>query len=506
MNICEWVDHWAEAAADRPAIICGDRQYSYAELADSIASLATVLQNDFGITEGDRVAYLGHNNPRMLEAVFACAKMGAMLVPLNWRLAVPELVQILVDAEARLLIVGQEQIAVATAVTEQLDTCRPVHADRNPGSDPWPGLQALQEQNNAVYVDREDRSDNPVLILYTSGTTGRPKGVVLTQSALLWNAVHSVSMHDMTASDYILNELPLFHAGGVNMQVLPALYIGATVMLHETFDPGLVLESITSGMPTLTGLVPAQIKAVTGHADWAATDMGRLRSVTTGSTFVPDSCIEPWVERGVTAIQVYGTTETSAIAIHQTRANAGATKGSVGFPAMHCRIRIVDSDGQDMTAGEHGEILVSGPNLFEQYWRNPSATEDALRDGWFHTGDIGFHRADGAYVIADRKKDLIISGGENIYPAELEAVLDEHPDIVEAAVVGRSDDRWGEVPVAVVVITDDSRLDHERVHALFKDRLARFKHPQQVMLVDKLPRNAMGKVEKFQLRKLIANK
>jgi len=194
-----------------------------------------------------------------------------------------------------------------------------------------------------------------------------------------------------------------------------------------------------------------------------------------------------------------------AVAIHQTCANADATAGSVGFAARHCQIRIVDTDGHDVMAAENGQILIKGPNVFKEYWYNSMATENALRKGWFHSGDIGYCRPDGAYVISDRKADLIISGGENIYPAELEAILDEHPEIAEAAVVGEPDERWGEVPVAVVVMKKDGHMDEEGVRALFKNRLARFKHPQRVMLVDELPRNAMGKVEKFELRKQIAS-
>jgi fatty-acyl-CoA synthase len=327
---------------------------------------------------------------------------------------------------------------------------------------------------------------------------------VLTQYALLHSAQNSVAMHDMTADDRILAVLPMFHAGGLNIQTLPALYAGATVILHPGYDPGAVLASIASDLPSLTALVPAQIKSLVAHSDWPETDMRHLRCMTTGSTFVPDSCIEPWIGQGVAALQVYGATETCAVAIHQTHANADATAGSVGFAAKHCKIRIVDNEGHDVMAGEHGQILIKGAHVFKEYWHNSVATENALRGGWFYSGDIGYCRPDGAYVVTGRKADLIISGGENIYPAELEVILDEHPEIAEAAVIGQPDERWGEVPVAFVVTKKTSHMDSDGVRALFKNRLARFKHPQRVMLVDELPRNAMGKVEKFELRKQIA--
>jgi fatty-acyl-CoA synthase len=504
-GLSRWINHWAVATPNKIAIIFGDQQYSYSRLASAIAKLAAVFKHEFGIKEGDRVAYLGNNSPRIIEALLACARTGAILVPLNWRLAVPELLEILADAGASLLIVGEDQAGAATAIIERLDSCRPVHAYQDPHcSSPghsWPGLQALQDQSEVAGTEIEDRSGQPVLILYTSGTTGWPKGAVLTQNALLRSAQNSVAMHDMTADDRILAVLPMFHAGGLNIQTLPALYAGATVILHPGYGPEAVLASIASDLPSLTALVPAQINPLVAHSDWSTTDMNHLRCVTTGSTFVPDSCIEPWIERGVVPLKVYGATETCAVAIHQTQANVDLTAGSVGFAAKHCQIRIVDNEGHDVTAGEHGQILIKGTNVFKEYWHNSVATENALRGGWFHSGDIGYCRPDGSYVISDRKADLIISGGENIYPAELEAVLDEHPEIAEAAVVGQPDERWGEVPVAFVVTKKASHLDSEGVRALFKNRLARFKHPHRVMLVDKLPRNAMGKVEKFELRK-----
>lgn len=440
----DWIGNWAQATPDKTAIVFNGGHRSYSELEDDIAGLASALQHDFGIGEGDRVAWLGNNSPRVIETLFACARIGAILVPLNWRLAVLK-----------------------------------------PGT------------------GQADRSDNPVLILYTSGTTGQPKGVVLTKGALAWSARNSVAMHDLTADDRILMVLPMFHAGGFNIQTLSALSVGATIYLEEGFEPGNVLRKIEQSKPTLTGLVPAQIKAMVAHPGWTETDVSSLRSITTGSTFVPEACIDVWTERGVTALQVYGATETCAVAIHQTCENAAMTKGSVGFAAENCAVRLVGDGSHEVASGTHGVILIKGLNVFKEYWGNPSATAEALKDGWFHTGDIGYQRPDGSYVISGRQADLIISGGENIYPAELEVILNGHPEIVEAAVIGLVDDRWGEVPVAVVVKMKGSELDQETVQGLFKDKLARFKWPKRVIMVDGLPRNAMGKVRNSELRQLI---
>lgn len=513
MKLANWIDHHADVDADKTAIVFSDSQQSYATLAAAISRLAAVFQHEFGIGEGDRIAWLGYNSPRVIEALFACARLGAILVPLNWRLAVPELVQIVDDAGARILIAGEGHLQTATAIADILETCRPVHdpstIKEEPGFGSCPCLQNLQDQIGADQINElpvnVDFSENPILILYTSGTTGKPKGVVLTQDALSWSARNSVAMHGMTAEDHVLLALPMFHAGGFNIQALPALSVGASMTLFEGFEPGAVLAEIGSGRPTLAGLVPAQISAMRAHPDWNETDLRHLRCITTGSTFVPDSCIDTWNQRGVTAIQVYGATETCVVAIHQNCENADSSKGSAGYAAKHCEIRIIDDKGQDVPRDSHGEILVKGPNVFKEYWRNPEATDRALNEGWFHTGDIACQRPDGAYVISDRKADRIISGGENIYPAELEAILDEHPEIVESAVIGMKHERWGEAPVAIVVASKDSQLDSKGVKELFENRLARFKHPQKVMLVDRLPRNAMGKIEKFALRKQFAD-
>lgn len=508
MCLCSWIDERLETTQDKPAIVFDGQAYSYSELAEGVASLATVMQAVFGVKQGDRVAYLGSNSPRMIEALFACAKTAAILVPLNWRLAVPELVQILVDAGVTLLITGDDKLDAAVTISKQLENCRVVHAYQNPLADAvsssWPALQALQLKAGAAETGVAERPGNPVLILYTSGTTGKPKGVVLTQDMLVWSARNSVAMHEMNASDQILMVLPMFHAGGFNIQTLPALSVGATVILHEGFEPGSVLTEINSGGITLAGLVPAQINAMLAHPDWDNTDMSRLRCITTGSTVVPDSCIQAWQDRGVPALQVYGATETCAVAIHQRVDNAVSTRGSVGLAAEHCRVRVVNDDGLDLPPGEHGELLIKGPNVFKTYWCNPEATAEALSDGWFHSCDIGFQRPDGSFVISDRKADLIISGGENIYPAELEAILNVHPQIIDAAVIGRFDERWGEVAVAFVVTATGSDLTEDEILSMFENRLARFKHPREVKLVAQLPRNAMGKIEKFELRKMIA--
>jgi fatty-acyl-CoA synthase len=323
---------------------------------------------------------------------------------------------------------------------------------------------------------------------------------VLTQDALFWNAVNAAHAHDLTSEDHVLTTLPMFHVGGLNIQTLPALHAGATVTLHRRFDPTAKLRDIAARRPTITLMVPATMSAILRHPDFAATDISSLRLIMAGSSTIPEALIRAFHERGVPVGQVYGSTETAPVAIYLRGPEARARVGAAGRSAIHCGIRIVDEAGNDVPPGRPGEILVKGPNLFLEYWGDPAATAAALDDGWFHTGDIGHRDAEGFIWIDDRKKDVVISGGENIYPAELENVLADCPDIAEAAVVARPDERWGEVAVAVVVAKPGCGIDAARVLALFDGRLARFKHPRDVVFVDALPRNVMGKILKYELR------
>jgi fatty-acyl-CoA synthase len=342
----------------------------------------------------------------------------------------------------------------------------------------------------------------PLLIVYSSGTTGRPKGAVLRQEALLWNGVMSQHMHALTAGDHVLTVLPLFHVGGLNILTTPALHVGATVTLHARFAPGPMLDALAVDRPTLTVLVPSTIQALIEHPGWGETDVSSLRAVTTGSTQVPQPLIDAVEARGVPVLQVYGSTETSPIAIYTPLAGDRSRPGSTGLPGLLCEARIVGDDGVEVPAGSPGEVVVRGPNVLFEYWGNAAATGEALRDGWFHTGDIGTRDEDGYFFIHDRKKNMIISGGENIYPAEIERVLAHHPAVAEVAVIGRPDAKWQEVPVAYVVPRAGAAPDPEALRRHVAEHLARFKVPRDVVFVDGLPRNALGKVQHFLLKEI----
>lgn len=459
---------WPECApAAAPALRFEGETLAYGALAQAARGCAAMLAAQ-GVGRGDRVAFLGANHPAQLVLFFACARLGAMLLPLNWRLALPELAFILADATPRLLLATREFLPVARQL-------RPEALDAEA---PCDGEHAAT-----------GGEDDAVLLVYTSGTTGRPKGAVLDQRAIAANARHGVAMHGITAADRVLTVLPLFHVGGLNIQTTPALSVGAEVVLHPRFDPAGFFAACAAERPTLSLLVPAVMQALVTHPGWAGADLASLRAIGAGSSDVPLPLIEAFHARGVPVQQVYGATETGPIALWQTREEALAAPGSIGRPGGAVEAKL----------SAQGEILVRGPNTLRRYWPDVPALDD---DGWFATGDVGRIDEHSRWWFTDRLKHVIISGGENIYPAEVERVLREAPGVAEGAVCGRADARWGEVPVAVVV--PGPGFAPEAVLAHFRGRLARFKQPHAVVAVPALPRTALGKVELAALRKLAA--
>jgi fatty-acyl-CoA synthase len=504
VDLCTLIERNAAFAPDKPAVHFEGETLSYTAFNARIEQTARALKSELGVSRGDRVAILSLNRPDYLVLLYACARLGAMLVPLNWRLAVAEQLFILSDAAAKVLVLEKAFDAILPVLEERLPETVVVGLDFVPSSGSLFDTLLTQARGDG----RNPHTDLscPLLIVYTSGTTGRPKGAVLRQEALLWNGVMSQHMHGLTSDDHVLTVLPFFHVGGLNIQTTPALHHGATVTIHARFTPDATLAAIRRDRPTLTVLVPAIIQAVTDHPGWTTADLSSLRAVSTGSTIVPQPLIDCFVARGVPVLQVYGSTETCPIAVY-TRLHGDLSRpGSTGLPGLCCEATIIDGAGNQLPPEMPGEIAVRGPNVFYEYWGNEEATRAALHDGWYRTGDIGRRDADGYFWVHDRKKNLIISGGENIYPAEIERVLLEHPEVTECGVIGRSDPRWDEVPVAYVIRRSGSRLDAEDLKAHVQSQLARFKVPRDIIFVGDLPRTALGKVQHFMLKQLDASK
>ena len=511
MNLAEWIDHNAGLTPDKAAIRFPGRDFSYAVLAALIDRFAAALTSG-GVKRGACVAYLGYNSPEMLALLFACARIGTLFMPLNWRLAAPEHRQMLEGCPPAVLFVEPPFIAQMTegnsSGTESLRSAPAgiTLVAMGPAQAGWVGCDDfLARATGPAPRDPGADAQAPLLICYTSGSTGKPKGVLLTQDALLWNAANSADMHDLTAKDIILTTLPLFHVGGLNNQTTPAFAAGCTVILHPKFDVDATFDAIERDHVTLTVLVPAQLDMMMASPRWQGANFSSLRMITSGSTIVPERLISAVHAKGVPLIQVYGSTETCPIAVYLKAQDAERKAGTTGKPARHCRLRIADDLGKDVPQGATGEILIQGHNVMSGYWNAPEATAAVLRDGWFHTGDMGHVDAEGYLTVDGRKKEMIISGGENIYPAEIENVLLDCPDIAEASVVGRADPRWGEVVVAVVALKEGRDLSAEQVLKLLEGRIARYKHPKEVVFVGQLPKTALGKIRKDDVRRMVAH-
>ena len=460
-----------------------------------------------GLQTGDRVAYLGLNHPDQLVLLFALACLKAILLPLNYRLAQAELAHVLKDAEPTLILFDDPHAATAASLASVQVMQTVALADLKTHGLSHVGLSiatadTFESPEPIDPIDADpDLQDAPVLLVYTSGTSGKPKGALHTQAQLLANCQIAVAAMELTDFDHVLTVLPLFHAGGLCIQTLPALYAGARVSLHARFDAGRWLQDVQRLRPTTSLMVPATMRAVLDHPAFASTDLSSLRFLGAGSSQVPLRLIDAFHARGVPVCQIYGATETGPASIILLRTDALHHTGSAGKPGQGVQVKLADELCAEVVPGAVGEIVIRAPNVMQGYWRD--SQNAALKDGWFRTGDLAWRDADGFYWVVGRSKDMIISGGENIYPAELESILADCPQILEAAVIGQPDPKWGEVAVALIVCHPGAELTSEAVLHLFDGKLARFKHPRRVVFVAALPKTALGKVQKALLAEMV---
>ena len=505
----DWLAHHADVRPTKEAVIDlgTKRRFTWAEVNDRTSRLAAALTTEFGVGDGDRVAVLAHNNSNLFEVQFACWKLGAVMVPLNWRLAVPELEFIVGDASPTVMIHDDPLADPAAQVAKTCGIDRLINWD-GPSTDE--AGRVADYEDLIVSIEPLDNPiiwfhDQPVTIMYTSGTTGRPKGAIITQGMVLWNVVNSTSFFKLGVDMTNLAFLPLFHTGGLNCFANPAFHYGGRNIIMRDFEPSLALEYMTNpdhGVTHLLG-VPANFLFMSQDPAFETATFPTMEICGVGGSPTPEPLIETWTAKGLPLQQGFGMTETSPMVLALTPESAVTKIGAAGQPAMHTQVRLVDENGVDIhESGVTGELWVRGPNVTPGYWNRPDATVEAITDGWLHTGDAARRDDDGYYYIIDRWKDMYISGGENVYPAEVESVLYQLPEIAEVSVIGVPDDTWVEVGRACVVLKEGRELTEQAIIAHCRANLARFKVPHSVVFLDEIPHNATGKVLKRELRRL----
>jgi fatty-acyl-CoA synthase len=495
----DWIAHHSRRTPDKIAAIdlASGRRFSYSEFDARISRLATHLRDALKVTRGDRVAVLALNTTDTLEVQFACFRLGAVFLPLNTRLTVPELQFIVGDASPKVVVYDDDLAETARDVAKLCDVASTLALGSN-GS-----YEAAIAAAKPLGIIEEVTLDDISTIMYTSGTTGHPKGAIITHGMTFWNCVNLGGSACISPSTVHLVVLPLFHTGGLNCYTNPTLHAGGTVMIMRAFDPGIALQligDVAQGINVFFG-VPAIYQFMAQHPSFATTDLSRLLNGGVGGAPMPVPLLKVWEARGVALQQGYGMTETSPSVLVLDRQDAARKAGSAGKQVLHTEVRIVRPDGSDAAVGELGELWVKGPNVTPGYWNRPEANKSSFTDGWLHTGDATRIDEEGFYYIVDRWKDMYISGGENVYPAEVENVLHQIGAIAEAAIIGIPDAQWGEVGMAIVAVKPGERLTEADVLAHCAANLARFKCPRQVRFVEALPRNATGKIHKPTLRK-----
>jgi acyl-CoA synthetase (AMP-forming)/AMP-acid ligase II len=492
------LEHHALRTPDKPIAVFDDKAVTYREMVDWSAALAGGLRAR-GVGAGDVVGLLSYNSIEFLATIFAANYVGAIAMPVNWRLAAAELRFILEHSGARALVCDEALLELADEATTGMDALVRVHVGDDPaaGWERFADLASAAGESTRVHLQGDDIHR----LMYTSGTTGRPKGVMITHANLAWKNFAHIAEFGFTSDDVGLACGPLYHVGALDLITTTMIAVGATTVIHRIFDAGRVVDEIERSRVTSVWTAPAMVRAILDVPGIEQRDLSSVKLIIAGGEKMPI----PFIERlrrvfpSAWFADAYGLTETVSGDTFLDRESTVAKLGSVGRPCQYLELDIWDEHGRPLPPGDRGEVVLRGPKVFKGYWRDPDATATAFAGGWFHTGDIGVRDGDGYLYIVDRLKDMIVSGGENIASSEVERVLYEHASVVEVAVVGRPDHRWGEVPVAFVVATSDATTADELIEHC-RGQLARFKVPKDVVFIDALPRNPSGKVLKRELR------
>jgi fatty-acyl-CoA synthase len=495
-----WVGDWSERRARLSPDAVGLRDattgtaYTYAEL-DARANRTARLLADHGISDGERVAVLSRNRPELVDLFFATGKTGGVLAPLSHRLAPPEVATLLDDVDPGLLVVEEPFDNLVETVLQRDATGfdGPVRSLSTAGEGPWPSFNA-ERPDDASPVERAPLGlDDPHLFLHTGGSTGTPKVTVVTHGAIYWNSFNTITAWGLRPDDVTPMVFPMFHTGGWNVLTVPCFHLGATVTIAREFDAGQVLGLLDDGA-TVFVAVPAMYRMLTEHEDWSSTDLSSLRLAKSGGGPCRETVMRAWWDRGVDLTQGYGLTECGPNNFAMPDDWAPDRADSIGTPVMHVDARVVDDGGAPVEPGAIGELELASPHAAAGYWRRPEETEATFGGGWVSTGDLARVDEDGYYYIEGRKKNLFVSGGENVYPAEVEDAVADHQKVDEVVVIGVPDEQWGHVGKAVV--EGDRSLTLDELRSFLEDRLAGFKQPRHLAFVDEMPMSGPSKIDR----------
>lgn len=502
MIVFDWISKWAIYYPDKISIkeYESNRALTYLQLNNvaNFLSYKLLFQNNLKI--GDRIAVLAENSLEHLVLFSVCQKTGLILVPLNYRLAPKELDYQLNDCESTVLIFEDKFLDKV----KDLDSFSRIKIKINLID----VSELIEKEKNNIHnfeANETFNEDHPIFILYTSGTTGFPKGALYTHKMLFWNSINTALRLDITSEDKSISCTPMFHTGGWNVIPTPFLHHGAYVCITKKFDPDLILQLLEKEKATMFMAVPTMLAMMSQSELFRRSDLSTVKYFIIGGEPMPISLIETWHRKGVPIRQGYGLTEVgpSVTSLHQN--DAVRKKGSIGKVNFYLKYRIVNDEGKDVSQGEIGEFILKGPTVTPGYWKNPEATKECIKDGWFYTGDLVREDPDGFLYIVDRKKNIFISGGENVYPAEIERVLYVHPIIQEVAVIGVPDEKWGEVGKAFIKIKEGYSITKEELKKFCEENLARYKVPKYFEFVDEVPKSQTGKIDRKKLFQIHLN-
>ena len=495
----DWIRHHATFSPGKQALVdlASDRAYTYAELDVRITKAAVYFRDSLGVKRGDRIAVVCHNDTDVFEIQFACRRLGAIFMPLNWRLAVAELEYICNDGAPKVLVHGIEFASQCQEIQKLCGIPHRITLNNGNDSDYETGLARATRDLDIEPMDLPDTWT----IMYTSGTTGRPKGARMTYQMAVFNSVHCAMTMSLTESSKNIVFLPTFHTGGLNVYANPTFHTGGTNVVLREFDPKYFLELLSDKVLRITHMfgVPTNFLMMANEPGFVGADLSHIECLGIGGAAAPLALIEEFGRKHIKLQQGWGMTETGPLGLMLSPDQALAKVGSSGLPPMYVTLDIWDKQGNSVPVGESGELMIKGPTVTPGYWNKEDQRDEFFTNGWFHTGDVTRQDEDGYYYIVDRTKDMFISGGENVYPVEIENVIYEMDGILENAVIGVADEKWGEVGRACVVLKGGANLNEEAVISHCNDKLARYKVPKQVRFFDELPHNATGKVLKHQI-------